>query len=54
MPWAAFNLSRPKECGRLRILLKRLSEKIPNSVVTGISSSKERRKQTTSGAFKVQ
>jgi hypothetical protein len=44
----AFNDRRPKECEVLRILLKRLSKKIPNDVFRGISSSKERMKAARS------
>jgi hypothetical protein len=45
---AAFNLPRSKECYVQRILLKRLSEKIPKYVLRGFSSSKERIKQPAS------
>jgi hypothetical protein len=49
VPPAAFNLHRPKECNVLRILLKRLSEKIPKDISLGNSSSKERIKQPIPG-----
>src|SRR5579863_3459583 len=47
-----FNLPRPEECGCAHILLKRLSRKIPKSIILGKSSSRERRKQPARSLFR--